>query len=118
MQNTGLSNRFPQWVKWQWQGWHSCMVCSRNQWDALHHIMSPSTSLYIKGPHNHSILNSSPIHNEKCHLYNPWLHKPDNIATLLFKTYDALLQFQDYRLKRIDQEFLRLYRPLYRGKLD
>jgi hypothetical protein len=132
MKKSGLRNRFPEWVHKVWElDWHSCMVCHLNNWNALHHIVSPSSRHYIDGSHNESILNSCPIHNYRhpscdvlksqgysgqgidcdCHINNEaWLNK--NISTLLMQTKQALEDI-GYQLKPIDHEFIKVYKKLY-----
>ena len=116
----GLQNRFPEDLKYEWQFWFSCMLCGKNGWDALHHIINPTNSEYIAGDHNRSILNSCPIHNFKsddeatqnCHIGNESeLHK--QIPQLLNKTLHALIYEQNYTLKEVDQKFLSIYLKHY-----
>lgn len=111
MKNTGLSNRFSKETRWEWEDWHQCMVCGENRWDALHHIMSPSSIRFVEGKHNTSILNSSPIHNFKCHIGNEgWLRK--NEGYLLKRTLSAL-ERMGYELSDKDEKFLNIYKSLY-----
>lgn len=112
MKKSGLKNRFPDWVRNVWQfDWFSCMVCHKNQWSALHHIISPSSRHYKAGEHNTSILNSCPIHNFGCHIDNEaWLNK--NVPLLLQRTKDALDQL-GYEWNENDKKFARIYRHLY-----
>ena len=107
-----LSNRFPEELKYNWHFHYECLVCGKNRWDALHHIISPSSMNYIKGDHNKSILNSCPIHNDKCHLGNGELHNEHKESELLQRTVDALLKL-DYKLKQIDLDFLETYKHMY-----
>lgn len=132
MKKTGLKNRFPKWVHFFWQmDWYDCMVCDKNMWNALHHIISSSIEGYKDGKHNESILNSCPIHNYKhphaehlknsgysgggidlcCHIGNEaWLGK--NVPFLLKKTKKALEDL-GYKLKPIDHEFIKIYKEFY-----
>ena len=120
----GLQNRFPADLKYEWQWHYSCMLCGKNGWDALHHIISPPCHEYIVGNHNRSILNSCPIHNFKsdeeavqnCHIGNESeLHK--QIPKLLSKTLHALIYEQNYRLKEVDLKFLSIYLKLYEDNI-
>ena len=113
MKNNGLSNRFSQETRAEWIYWYACNICGMNQYDALHHIICPSVRFYIKGKHNTSILNSCPIHNQKCHIGNEaHLYNDDTVKQLLQKTLTALLQM-DYKLKPIDREYMTIYKDLY-----
>lgn len=123
MKKSGLRNRFPSSVRTEWMYWYSCLVCHRNQWEVLHHIMSPSSHDYIDGEHNESILNSCPIHNYKhpqaegsepnCHIGNDgWLHQQENASMLLHRTREALVDL-GYQLKPIDMLFLKTYKKMY-----
>ncbi len=105
-----LKNRFPQEVFAEWVFHYTCWICGQNTADALHHIISPSSEHFVGGDYNKSVLNSAPICNHKCHLYNPNLHKMTK--ELLKKTYEEL-QRNGYKLKDIDIEFLRVYEDLY-----
>lgn len=120
----GLRNRFSKETRQVWElDWFACMVCGMNQWDAVHHIISPSSREYINGKHNESILNSCPIHNYRhpnaeqygikkdCHINNEvWLNS--HIPELLEKTRTALSDL-GYELKPIDLEFIEIYSHLY-----
>jgi len=93
--------------------WYACMICGKNQIDCLHHILSESSRLYIDGAHNESTYNSSPVHNQICHIGNEaFLYDSDNIKMLLKKTRDALTEM-GYSPKPVDKEFLRIYAHLY-----
>lgn len=117
MKNTGLKNRFSQEVRNQWLYWYSCMICGKNQQDVLHHIISPSSHLYVDGEHNESVFNSCPIHNFVCHIGNEaFLYKDETIRMLLWKTADALKEM-DYTPNKKDLMFLRLYGAVYSGKV-
>lgn len=108
---SGLKNRFPQEVRAEWTFWYECMICGKNQWGVLHHIISPSIHGYKDGKHNESVLNSCPIHNFGCHIDNEaWLGR--NVSYLLKKTLNALLS-EGYELKPIDREFMRVYNKFY-----
>ncbi|MDF1498541.1 MAG: hypothetical protein P1P85_04285 [Patescibacteria group bacterium] len=120
-----LQNRFPENLKYEWQFWNECMVCGKNGWDALHHIITPANSEYISGEHNKSILNSCPIHNfrsdestvKNCHISNESeLHK--QIPNLLCKTIHALVYEQNYKLKKIDKQFFSIYSKFYGSCYD
>lgn len=107
----GLRNRFPEEVRAEWVFWYDCMVCGKNQWSALHHIISPSIHGYKDGEHNRSVLNSCPIHNYGCHIDNEaWLGR--NVGLLLSKVKQAL-EDMGYVLKPIDRKFLEVYGHLY-----
>lgn len=113
MRQTGLSNRFPETVRSQWIFWYSCHICGRNRWDALHHIVSPSSRLYVRGAHNASVYNSAPIHNYGCHIDNEaFLYNDENIKMLLGRTREAL-DGEGYTPNGTDREFLRVYAHLY-----
>lgn len=114
MKNSGLKNRFSKEVRWEWEeGWYSCMICGKNNWDAIHHIISPSMTPYIKGKHNTSILNSCPIHNFGCHIGKEgYLNRVETIKNLLQKTKEAL-DFMGYKLNDKDKKFLTIYKDLY-----
>lgn len=133
MKQSGLSNRFSQETRHVWDYWFSCMICGMNQQDALHHIISPSSSHYVAGKHNESVLNSCPIHNmlhpnassmEKegqsgfgitrtCHVGNEtYLYDEQNIYMILWKVRDALKEM-DYQWKPIDEQFLKVYGYIY-----
>jgi hypothetical protein len=90
------------------------MVCGKNGIDTLHHIISPTVRGYKSGKHNKSVLNSCPIHNTGCHLYNEaYLHDPENIGRLLRSVLRALVGKQGYELKPIDKEFINVYKEFY-----
>lgn len=111
MKHSGLSNRFSSAVRHVWLYWYDCMVCGRNQIDALHHIISPSVSVYVKGKHNESVFNSCPIHNQKCHVGNE-AYLGAHISDLLEKTKTALDEM-GYTRNALDREFLEIYAHLY-----
>ncbi len=109
MQNKGLQNRFdPNEIRATWCFWFICLWCGKSGADCFHHIKSPSSSDYQKGKFNQSMLNSFPIHNFSCHLYNPELHKIETEKRFMQKTYEALIN-TGYQLKEIDKEFIRKY---------
>jgi hypothetical protein len=107
-----LANRFPSEVFAEWQDWHTCLECGKNTNDCLHHIISPTNKHYIKGNHNKSILNSAPICNHKCHLYNSELQREYKVRELLDKTI-RILFVRGYKLKKVDYDFLHHYKHLY-----
>ena len=114
MKNTGLKNRFPDDVKYEWDFWYECMVCGMNGWDCLHHTLSITVRHYKTGNFNKSILNSCPLCNFKCHIGNDgFLHKDETIKMLLNKVKNALIDELKYELKPIDKEFLSVYQDLY-----
>ena len=121
MKNSGLRNRFSQDTKSKWLGWNSCIVCMlegrpASGADALHHIVSPSSMEYIDGEHNESILNSCPIHNQRCHIGNEaYLYKKENIARILKMVKRVLELYQDIDIsqQQNDRDFEKLYRQLY-----
>ena len=113
---SNLKNRFPKNIRYVWEDWHSCLVCNANKWDALHHIISPSSMLFVPGDHNKSIYNSCPIHNFKCHIDNESLSKKKTIKRLLKKNSTAL-RFLGYKpetekQKERDREFKKVYNDL------
>jgi len=86
--------------------------CGKTGFNAFHHIISPSSQWYKKGDFNRSILNSFPIHNHGCHLYNPDLHKPETEKRLLKQVLRILLS-RGYELTKRDVEFYQAYKGLY-----
>jgi hypothetical protein len=108
MKRSGLHNRFDKDELYIWNFWHKCLWCGQNKWDAIHHIISRSSPQYKEGSFNTSILNGAPIHNTRCHLYNPDLHRVEIEIKLLNKTLCAL-QAQGYRLNEKDREFMSAY---------
>jgi len=111
MKNNGLQNRFPAGTREKWFWWYECMVCGENTFDALHHIISPACKEYKKGNFNHSVLNSCPICNLKCHIGKDGeLHA--QIPELLGKTKRALESLH-YKLTPLDRKFLEVYADLY-----
>jgi hypothetical protein len=84
------------------------MWCGENKWDAIHHIISPSSMDWKAGKFNSSILNGAPIHNSKCHLYNSQLHNIEYERKLLSKVYDALISL-GYELGQNDKDFMEAY---------
>jgi len=117
MKNNGLRNRFNERDRMTWIGWHSCLVCDKNCFDALHHIISPSSSFYVEGEHNTSILNSCPIHNYPCHIGREGLlFQEEAMRVLLAKTAEAL-DWQGYEYTENDREFICVYKKLY-GKRE
>jgi hypothetical protein len=108
MKNSGLHNRFNEDHKYVWLFHDKCMWCGGNRWDALHHIISPSSMDWKETDSNNSILNSCPIHNFVCHIDNPMLHNVNYERKLLRKTLDALFK-NDYKLSEKDREFIKVY---------
>jgi hypothetical protein len=111
----GLKNRFPKEVRYEWEDEHHCIVCGKNGWDALHHIISPAMDVYVKGEHNRSIYNSCPVHNFSCHLEKGDLSNPKVISELLVKVFKHL-DAMNYEPKIIDYKFVDVYKELYRQK--
>lgn len=110
----GLKYRFPESHKKEWMFWYYCFVCNENGWDALHHIISSTVRYHKEGAFNKSILNSCPIHNEGCHLYNEAvIHEDEWIKETLKRVLYTLVNCQGYKLKKIDKEFLNVYQDLY-----
>ncbi len=101
---------------WAWN--HLCFVCGRTQTaegenvNAYHHIVSPSSSSYKNLPCNSSVLNSCPIHNDGCHLYNSDLRRPET-EKLLLKKVLMVLSVNGYKWKQIDRDFIANYNQLY-----
>lgn len=113
MRQSGLSYRFSEKTRAEWIFWYSCLVCWRNQWSALHHIVSPSSRFHVKGKHNESVYNSCPIHNFGCHIDNEaFLYSDDTIKMLLNRSRDALIEM-GYKPNALDREFLQIYSDLY-----
>ena len=108
----GLKNRFPKSVFEFWDGYYTDMIDGRNDADCLHHIMSQGSFNYKAGDFNKSIFNSCPLSNNRNHLYNTSLHKPETEKLLLKKVADVIMS-TGYRLKDIDIEFYRNYKKLY-----
>jgi hypothetical protein len=104
----GLNHRFNKDDTFEWLFWQRCLWCGENRWDALHHVISPSSYGYQQLDCNESILNSCPIHNRACHLDNSQLHKRDNEVELLEKII-LILSNNDYKLKEIDKNFIKAY---------
>jgi hypothetical protein len=116
MKNNGLRNRFDEdEIRSAWAFNYRCFWCDKSGFDCFHHIISPSSDRYIDGDFNSSILNSFPIHNFGCHLYNPRLHKRNQESRMLRKTIKYLFS-QGYELKDIDKKFISVYRDLYINK--
>jgi len=110
-----LKNRFPIKVfeEWMTNDWFECLICKENSFDCLHHILSESTKYFIPGNHNKSILNSCPLHNDKCHLYNgAVLHTREMISKLLNKV-EWILMKQGYQFTEVDKQFKEIYNKLY-----
>ena len=113
MRNRGLKNRFDrEELRRAWAFWDICLWCGKRGFNAFHHIISPSSPRYKAGDFNSSILNAFPIHNYKCHLYNPELHKLENEKRLLREVLRILLR-NGYKLKEKDVRFYRAYEELY-----
>lgn len=113
MKSRGLKNRFNQdRLRTVWAFTHRCLWCGKTGFNAFHHIISPSSPNYRAGKFNSSILNACPIHNHKCHLYNPELHKPENEKMLLNKVLELLVK-TDIEFDEIDKEFFRTYKEFY-----
>jgi len=104
----GLNYRFNHDDTFVWTFWQRCLWCGENRWDALHHVISPSSLHFSDVKWNNSILNGAPIHNEKCHLKNSQLHKIENEIELLRKII-TILSINDYKLKERDKKFIKTY---------
>ena len=107
-----LANRFPPAVKEFWIGHYTCLWCGKNTADALHHCQSPSSQHYQKGDFNKSILNSVPICNHGCHLYNGKLHQPEEERRLLRRVLEILVM-KGYEFQPTDFKFYDIYKGLY-----
>ena len=105
---TGLNHRFDKDLLFEWLFWQRCLWCGENRWDAMHHVISPSSRDYQKTNANKSILNGCPIHNEECHLKNSQLHKRENEIDLLQKIIDIMVT-KDYQFNKIDKQFIKTY---------
>ena len=113
MKNRGLKNRFNKdRVRSVWAFHYKCLWCGKAGFDCLHHIISPSSQIYQKGSFNSSVLNSCPIHNHGCHLYNPRLHKRDNERKLLKNVLGILIK-SGIKLNEKDKRFFNAYKELY-----
>lgn len=108
-----LKNRFPPAVKEFWIGHYTCLWCGQNTADALHHLISPTSAGYIKGDHNKSILNSMPICNHKCHLYNAELKKE---TPRLLKLVLEEIVLKGYEFVGRDYQFYMVYSEMYKQK--
>lgn len=117
MKKKGLQYRFNPIDKEAWMFWRKCMWCGQNDWDCLHHIISPSSMNHKHGKFNESIFNSSPMHNSGCHLDNGRLHHGDVEIKLLDKTMQAL-KIQGYELTENDQEFFDAYHESHFKKIN
>lgn len=95
-----------------------------NQWNVLHHIISPSFYLYKDGKHNESVFNSCPIHNYKhpdavgempdCHIGNEaWLFKIENVRQLLRQVFELQIEHYSYEPEANDIDFLVVYADVY-----
>lgn len=73
-----------------------CWLCGQNHADCFHHIL---------GRKSNSLLNSAPLGNEKCHLYNPKLSDRKVIQYLLVKTLWHLVD-NKYEFTEKDKEFM------------
>lgn len=127
MKNNGLNYRIKEEDKAVFLDWITCLICNRNSWDALHHIISPSFRGHIKGEHNSSIYNACPIHNFKhpnaeghepnCHIGNEsFLYSEDTIRNLLQlvkRIVDKAIDDGIYKRKEKDNNFLKTYERYY-----
>ena len=90
------------------------MVCHKNQWDVLHHNISPTVAWYVDGDHNVSVLNSVPIHNHGCHIGKEgFIQSKEMTRKLLNDVLHTLTTDHGYQLKQIDRNFLEIYGHLY-----
>ena len=113
MKQSGLKNRFDSdELSSAWTFWIHCLWCWKSSPDCFHHIISPSSQSYKEGHFNNSILNSCPIHNEGCHLYNPALHKIEN-EKILLRSVLLILLVSGYQLTLKDYSFIENYSELY-----
>ncbi len=113
MRRSGLQNRFDrEELNATWTFFHRCLWCDKSGFDSFHHIKSPSSQDYRNGEFNESMLNSCPIHNFGCHLYNGQLHHLSVEKRLLRKVADALVK-EGYKLKQKDNDFLNVYAMNY-----
>lgn len=111
----GLKNRFnPNKLIDCWAFHYKCLWCGKSGADCFHHIISPSSQEFKAGDFNNSVLNSCPIHNDGCHIYNPALHQIKNEEALLQKVLCILLA-NGYALVKKDYEFIGNYKHLYQG---
>ena len=109
-----------------------------NQQDVLHHIVSPSSHLYIDGDHNESVFNSCPVHNQlhpnsgfiykmgsrgfgidrNCHIGNEaYLYSDETIKMLLNKVASSLLYEIYYVPNAVDIAFVSRYKTLYESDI-
>lgn len=107
-----LADRFKNEVRYFWEDNYHCIICGENGWDALHHIVNPSTDVYVKGKHNTSIYNSCPIHNFGCHLDKGDINRRETVSELLIKVFE-FLDAMGYEPKEIDYKFTTIYKDLY-----
>ena len=116
MKNSGLQNRFPENIKYLWMFWYKCFWCGENNWDCLHHIISPSSYGFKRGKHNLSAINSCPIHNFGCHLDNGKLHNNKYEVKLLNKVIQYLISV-NYKFNSTDKEFFKQYYDTHFSKI-
>ena len=108
-----LKHRFnEEHLQEAWGFQNHCFYCGENGWDAVHHIISSSSNAYQNLKCNASVLNSCPIHNHKCHLYNSDLHRPET-EKLLLKKVLMVLSANGYKFKPIDRQFISAYQEYY-----
>jgi len=119
MKKSGLKNRFSDSVRADWCDWYDCMVCKQTGCDVLHHIISPSSRLYVDGNHNASIYNSCPVHNHGCHVGNEsYLYRDEIIKKLLMQTRITVNHYTDHVDNEIDKVFKSVYLDLYDEGID
>jgi hypothetical protein len=126
-----LQNRFPPEIEQFWTGWYECLkpdikhsgseeddrieYCEQNHADCLHHVISPTAYCYVKGKHNESVFNSSPVNNENCHLGKPMQNEKLQKA-LLNRVYEIVMNkvdHKEYYLTDKDYKFLKIYKKFY-----
>lgn len=112
MKKSGLKNRFNPRVRELYTFWYQCFWCGENQYDCLHHIISPSSNGWKIGKHNTSPLNAAPMHNFSCHLDNGQLHSNDIERKLLIKAM-RFLRSIDYKFTDNDKEFFNKYKDTH-----
>jgi hypothetical protein len=103
-----LSNRFSEDVFAFWCDWYTDLIDFKNDANTLHHIISPGSNQYIPGIHNESIINSCPLNNNRNHLHKA-MHNEEKEKMLLSRVV-TILKDKEYRLKKIDKDFISIYK--------
>jgi hypothetical protein len=106
MKKSGLKNSFDRDdIRYYYCYNYKCFWCGKNHADAFHHIY---------GRESASLLNSCPINNNECHLYNPQLTKDKvkkKLALLTFRYLDK----EGFVPGDIDKKFIQKHMDIYKG---